>query len=146
MANLKDLKVRIDSVKSTRKITSAMKMVAAAKLRRAQEQAVSSRPYAQRMERMLGSLAEAAAGQAGAPKLLAGPGADQTHLGVVATADRGLSGGSNSAILREARPLISRLPGDANTVTLPCDGRNGRDPPHPATAAMITGGSEDKPA
>src|SRR3546814_14316831 len=111
MANLKDLKVRIDSVKSTRKITSAMKMVAAAKLRRAQEQAVSSRPYAQRMERMLGSLAEAAAGQAGAPKLLAGPGADQPHLVVVATPNRGPCGGSNASIWRGWGARIPRPPG-----------------------------------
>src|SRR3546814_2600001 len=122
MANLKDLKVRIDSVKSTRKITSAMKMVAAAKLRRAQEQAEASRPYAQRMERMLGSLAAAAAGQAGAPRLLAGSGDDQTHLVVVATADRGLCGGFNSSIVRAARRLIRRLQGDGKTVKVLCVG------------------------
>src|SRR3546814_12960074 len=104
MANLKDLKVRIDSVKSTRKITSAMKMVAAAKLRRAQEQAVSPRPYAQRMERMPGSPADAAAGQAGAPTALAGPGADPNHLVVAASADRGLRGGFNLPILRREPP------------------------------------------
>lgn len=127
MPNLKDLKVRIDSVKSTRKITSAMKMVAAAKLRRAEEAAEASRPYAQRMERMLGSLAGAAAGQAGAPKLLAGTGSDQTHLIVVATADRGLCGGFNASIVREARRMVRRLLDDGKTVKLLCVGRKGRD-------------------
>ncbi|WP_193367095.1 F0F1 ATP synthase subunit gamma [Pelagibius marinus] len=127
MPNLKDLKVRIDSVKSTRKITSAMKMVAAAKLRRAQEQAEASRPYAQRMERMLGSLAAAAAGQAGAPKLLAGSGSDDTHLILVATADRGLCGGFNTSIVREARRMIRSLLDDGKTVKILCVGRKGRD-------------------
>ena len=127
MPNLKDLKVRIDSVKSTRKITSAMKMVAAAKLRRAQEQAEASRPYAQRMDRMLGSLAAAAAGQAGAPKLLAGSGSDQTHLILVATADRGLCGGFNSSIVREARNLARELMDQGKTVKFFCIGRKGRD-------------------
>jgi F-type H+-transporting ATPase subunit gamma len=148
MANLKDLKVRIDSVKSTRKITSAMKMVAAAKLRRAQEQAVASRPYAQRMERMLGSLAAAAAGQAGAPKLLAGSGADQTHLVVVATADRGLCGGFNSSIVREARRLIRKLTADGKTVKILCVGRKGRDQLRRDYGSLIVGTIEDvaKPA
>ena len=127
MPNLKDLKVRIDSVKSTRKITSAMKMVAAAKLRRAQEQAEASRPYAQRMDRMLGSLAAAAAGQAGAPKLLAGSGGDQTHLLLVATADRGLCGGFNSSIVREARRTAYALLEQGKTVKFFCIGRKGRD-------------------
>ncbi len=127
MPNLKDLKVRIDSVKSTRKITSAMKMVAAAKLRRAQEQAEASRPYAQRMERMLGSLAAAAQGQAGAPKLLAGSGKDETHLIVVATADRGLCGGFNTSIVREARRLAADLQGKGQRVNVLCVGRKGRD-------------------
>jgi F-type H+-transporting ATPase subunit gamma len=148
MANLKDLKVRIDSVKSTRKITSAMKMVAAAKLRRAQEQAVASRPYAQRMERMLGSRAAAAAGQAGAPKLLAGSGADQTHLVVVATADRGLCGGFNSSIVREARRLIRKLTADGKTVKILCVGRKGRDQLRRDYGSLIVGTIEDvaKPA
>ena len=148
MANLKDLKVRIDSVKSTRKITSAMKMVAAAKLRRAQEQALASRPYAQRMERMLGSLAAAAAGQAGAPKLLAGSGADQTQLVVVATADRGLCGGFNSSIVREARRLIRKLTADGKTVKILCVGRKGRDQLRRDYGSLIVGTIEDvaKPA
>jgi F-type H+-transporting ATPase subunit gamma len=125
-----------------------MKMVAAAKLRRAQEQAVASRPYAQRMERMLGSLAAAAAGQAGAPKLLAGSGADQTHLVVVATADRGLCGGFNSSIVREARRLIRKLTADGKTVKILCVGRKGRDQLRRDYNSLIVGTVEDvaKPA
>ena len=148
MPNLKDLKVRIDSVKSTRKITSAMKMVAAAKLRRAQEQAEASRPYAQRMERMLGSLAAAAAGQAGAPKLLAGTGNEQTHLILVATADRGLCGGFNSSIVREARRMIRGLVNDGKTVKIFCVGRKGRDQLRRDYGSMIIKTVEDvaKPA
>ncbi len=143
MPNLKDLKVRIDSVKSTRKITSAMKMVAAAKLRRAQEQAEASRPYAQRMERMLGSLAAAAAGQAGAPKLLAGTGKDDTHLILVATADRGLCGGFNTSIVREARRIIRGLVSDGKTVKILCVGRKGRDQLRRDYASMIVDTIED---
>jgi F-type H+-transporting ATPase subunit gamma len=127
MANLKDLKVRIASVKSTQKITSAMKMVAAAKLRRAQEQAEASRPYAERMERMLGSLAASVAGHDGAPPLLQGTGRDEVHLIVVGTADRGLCGGFNSSIVREARRLIPRLTDQGKRVKLLCVGRKGRD-------------------
>ena len=127
MANLKDLRVRIASVKSTQKITSAMKMVAAAKLRRAQEQAEASRPYAVRMERMLGSLAASMAGQEGAPPLFKGTGKDDVHLIVVGTADRGLCGGFNSSIVREARRLIQSLGGRGKTVKLLCVGRKGRD-------------------
>jgi F-type H+-transporting ATPase subunit gamma len=127
MASLKDLRVRIASVKSTQKITSAMKMVAAAKLRRAQEQAEASRPYAERMERMLGSLAVSVAGQDGAPPLLKGTGKDEVHLIVVGTADRGLCGGFNSSIVREARQMIRALDGEGKTVKLLCVGRKGRD-------------------
>jgi F-type H+-transporting ATPase subunit gamma len=127
MASLKDLRIRIDSVKSTQKITSAMKMVAAAKLRRAQEHAEASRPYADRMERMLGSLAEAVAGRAGAPKLLAGSGRDDVHLIVVATADRGLCGAFNSSIVREARRQIAELADSGHQVKILCIGRKGRD-------------------
>jgi len=143
MPNLKDLKVRIDSVKSTRKITSAMKMVAAAKLRRAEEAAQASRPYAQRMERMLGSLAAAAAGQAGAPKLLAGTGNDDTHLIVVATADRGLCGGFNTSIVREARRMIRSLVSDGKTVKILCVGRKGRDQLRRDYGSMIVDTIED---
>ena len=100
MASLKDLRNRIRSVRSTQKITSAMKMVAASRLRRAQEQALAARPYAERMERMLGSLAGNLRNQPNASKLLAGTGSDQTHLLLVATSDRGLAGGFNATILR----------------------------------------------
>ncbi len=127
MPSLKDLRVRIGSVKSTQKITSAMKMVAAAKLRRAQEQAEASRPYAERMERMLSSLAEGAADRPGAPPLLAGNGKDQIHLVVVATADRGLCGGFNGNIAREARRRIEDLLQKGKTVKILCVGRKGRD-------------------
>ncbi|NIA68282.1 F0F1 ATP synthase subunit gamma [Pelagibius litoralis] len=143
MPNLKDLKVRIDSVKSTRKITSAMKMVAAAKLRRAQEQAEASRPYAERMDRMLGSLAAAAAGQAGAPKLLAGSGSDQIHLILVATADRGLCGGFNTSIVREARRMAHTLIDQGKTVKFFCIGRKGRDQLRRDFGSMIIGTVED---
>ncbi len=127
MANLKDLRVRIASVKSTQKITAAMKMVAAAKLRRAQEAAEASRPYAERMERMVGSLALSAASRDGAPKMLAGTGKDEVHLIVVGTADRGLCGGFNSNIVREARRDITALRHAGKTVKILCVGRKGRD-------------------
>src|ERR1051325_6980593 len=103
MPSLKDLRNRIRSVRSTQKITSAMKMVAASRLRRAQEQAEAARPYAQRMERVLGSLAGRMAGLPGAPSLLAGTGKDDVHLLVVATSDRGLARGVKPSLLREAR-------------------------------------------
>ncbi|MFQ5467599.1 MAG: F0F1 ATP synthase subunit gamma [Kiloniellaceae bacterium] len=127
MPNLKDLRIRIASVKSTQKITSAMKMVAAAKLRRAQEQVEAARPYAERMERMLGSLAESTAKQDGAPPLLAGTGDDQVHLVVVGTADRGLCGAFNSSIVRAAHRAIEQLIADGKTVKILCIGRKGRD-------------------
>ena len=127
MPSLKDLRLRIASVRSTQKITSAMKMVAAAKLRRAQEHVEAARPYAERMERMLGSLAQATAGQEGASKLLAGTGRSDVHLFVVGTADRGLCGGFNSSIVREARRAIEALIKDGKTVKILCVGRKGRD-------------------
>lgn len=127
MANLKDLKIRIDSVKSTRKITSAMKMVAAAKLRRAQDAAESARAYSQRMDTVLRSLAGSFAGVEGGPELLAGNGQDQTHLLVVFTSDRGLCGGFNGTIVRETRRLIHELRGKGKTVKLLCVGRKGGD-------------------
>ena len=114
MPSLKDLRNRINSVKSTRKITSAMKMVSAAKLRRAQELAEAGRPYADRMNRMIAALASAATG-GDAPRLLAGSGAEQTHLLVVMTADRGLCGGFNSSITRAARAAIRPLQADGKT-------------------------------
>src|SRR5215470_14107993 len=99
MPSLKDLRIRINSVKSTQKITSAMKMVAAAKLRRAQEQAEAARPYGERMEAVLRALAASMAGRPGAPALLIGTGKDDVHLVVVMTADRGLCGAFNSSIV-----------------------------------------------
>ena len=127
MPSLKDLKVRINSVKSTQKITSAMKMVAAAKLRRAQEQAEAARPYAERMERVLGSLAAGLAGRDDAPPLLVGTGREAKHLVVVMTSDRGLCGGFNSTIVRGARRLIRDLLGKDRQVKILCVGRKGRD-------------------
>ena len=125
MPSLKDLRMRIDSVKSTQKITSAMKMVAAAKLRRAQEQAEAARPYAERMERMLGSLAGSMASNEGASPLLAGTGKQDVHLLVVMTSDRGLCGAFNSSIVREARRMITELHGDGKEVKILCVGRKG---------------------
>jgi F-type H+-transporting ATPase subunit gamma len=127
MASLKDLRGRIASVQATRKITSAMKMVAAAKLRRAQEQAEAARPFAERMEIMLSSLGGSVKGSPGAPALIAGTGSDQTHLIVVATADRGLCGGFNVNIVRRARQLIQKLEAEGKTVKILCVGRKGRD-------------------
>jgi|SRR5690242_13239646 F-type H+-transporting ATPase subunit gamma len=127
MATLKELRLRIRSVRSTQKITSAMKMVAASRLRRAQEQAEAARPYSQRMERMLGSLAANLRGMVNAPPLLAGTGKDQTHLVVVATSDRGLAGGFNASILREARRVIRDAVASGKTVKIITIGRKGRD-------------------
>ena len=127
MPSLKDLRLRIRSVRSTQKITSAMKMVAASRLRRAQEQAEAARPYAQRMERVLGSLSARMAGLPGAPALLVGSGKEETHLIVVATSDRGLAGGFNASILREARRRIREIEATGNKVMLLIIGRKGRD-------------------
>src|SRR5258708_8455832 len=127
MPSLKDLRNRIRSVRSTQKITAAMKLVAASRLRRAQEQAEAARPYAQRMERVLASLAGRMAGQPGAPPLLAGTGKDDVHLVVVATSDRGLAGGFNSSILPEARRRIRELDNAGKTVKILTIGRKGRD-------------------
>jgi F-type H+-transporting ATPase subunit gamma len=127
MASLKDLRNRIASVKATRKITKAMQMVAAAKLRRAQEAAVAARPYSERMAVVLANLAGAVAGQAGAPQLLAGTGKDQTHLLVVATAERGLCGGFNSSIVRLAREHADRLMAQGKTVKIMTVGKKGND-------------------
>ena len=127
MASLKDLRNRIASVKATRKITKAMQMVAAAKLRRAQEAAVSARPYSERMATVLGNLASAVAGKDGAPKLLAGTGADQVHLLVVATAERGLCGGFNSSIARLAREHADKLIAAGKTVKIFTVGKKGND-------------------
>jgi F-type H+-transporting ATPase subunit gamma len=127
MASLKDLRNRIASVKATQKITKAMQMVAAAKLRRAQEAAEAARPYAERMDRVLANLSTGMAGRDDAPALLAGTGSDQVHLVIVATADRGLCGGFNSSISRLARQRILRLIGEGKTVKIVTVGRKGRD-------------------
>jgi F-type H+-transporting ATPase subunit gamma len=127
MPSLKDLRNRIGSVKQTQKITSAMKLVAASKLRRAQEQAEASRPFAERMSAMLANLGASVAAMEGAPPLLAGTGRDQVHLLVVATADRGLCGGFNSSIARGARTRIRELREAGKEVKVLCVGRKGRD-------------------
>ncbi len=127
MPSLKDLRVRITSVKSTQKITSAMKMVAAAKLKRAQVAAEQGRPYAQSMERMLANLLGSIPSLEHAPKLLAGHGTDQKHLLVVITSDRGLAGGFNANIAREARRRMNALQRDGKEVKLLMIGRKGRD-------------------
>jgi F-type H+-transporting ATPase subunit gamma len=125
MPSLKDLKNRIGSVKNTRKITSAMKMVAASKLRRAQDNAVAARPYATRMARMIESLCRDLVVSDAMPKLLTGTGKDEVYLLVVVTSDRGLCGGFNGAIVREARRLIRALEGEGKKVKLLCIGRKG---------------------
>ena len=126
MPSLKDLKTRINSVKSTQKITSAMKMVAAAKLRRAQDSAERGRPYADRMQQIINSLA-AKADPSSAPQLLVGNGKDSTHLLVVVSADRGLCGGFNGAITRQTRAEVARLRGEGKTVKLLMVGRKSAD-------------------
>lgn len=127
MASLKALRGRINSVKSTRKITSAMKMVAASKLKRAQTQAEAARPYAERMQRMLAALASSAQGSPSAPKMLVGTGQDKVQLLVVVTADRGLAGAFNTNVGRAARNAIQRLEDEGKTVKVITVGRKGRD-------------------
>ena len=127
MASLKDMRNRIASVKATRKITKAMQMVAAAKLRRAQEAATAARPYAQRMDRVLANLNKRITNKEGVSPLLVGTGKDQTHLLVVMTAERGLCGGFNSNIARRARVDIARLTREGKTVKILCVGRKGAD-------------------
>ena len=118
MPNLKDLKNRIASVKSTRKITKAMQMVAAAKLRRAQEAAEQSRPYTERFNAVMGQLAASVGGSDTAPRLLSGTGSDQVHLLVVMTAERGLCGGFNSNIAKLARVKTEKLLAEGKTVKI----------------------------
>ncbi len=127
MPNLKDLKTRIDSVKSTRKITKAMQMVAAAKLRRAQEAAEAGRPYAERMNAVMANLAGASASADNAPKLLAGSGDNQVHLLVVATSERGLCGGFNSSIAKLARAKAKELIAAGKAVKIITVGKKGRE-------------------
>src|SRR3989337_984794 len=126
MASLKALKIRIGSVKSTQKITKAMKMVAAAKLRRAQQGAEAGRPYSTRMAEVVSSLASRVAITSESPKLLAGTGKDDTHLIVVVTSDRGLAGAFNSNIVRAARRKADALIKDGKTVLFYIVGRKGR--------------------
>jgi len=125
MPSLKDLRNRIASVKATQKITKAMQMVAAAKLRRAQSAAEAARPYASRMEAVLANLATALRGREGGPPLMVGTGNDKAHLLVVCTAERGLCGAFNSAIVRLAREHINRLLADGKQVKILCVGRKG---------------------
>ena len=127
MPSLKELKNRIASVKSTQKITKAKQMVAAAKLRRAEDRATESRPYTERMEAVLANLAANAEGSPNAPKLLSGTGKDETHLLIVATADKGLCGGFNSSIVRLAREHIVKLQGEGKKVRIITVGRKGAE-------------------
>jgi F-type H+-transporting ATPase subunit gamma len=127
MPSLKDLKNRIESVKNTRKITKAMQMVAAAKLRRAQEAAEAGRPYAERFNAVLGSLASSVGGSDSAPMLLRGTGSDQTHLLVVMTAERGLCGGFNSNIAKLAKQHAADLVAAGKTIKIITVGKKGRD-------------------
>src|SRR6195952_1633314 len=126
MASLKEMRSRIGSVKATQKITKALQMVAAAKLRRSQDAAQNARPYAERMAAVIANLAAGVSGE-GAPKLLVGTGSDQRHLVVVATSDRGLAGGFNSSIVRAAREKISRLLNEGKDVRVLTVGRKARD-------------------
>jgi F-type H+-transporting ATPase subunit gamma len=127
MASLKALKIRINSVKSTQKITKAMKMVAAAKLKRAQEAAEASRPYAERLEKVVSSIASKVIVTAQSPKLLAGTGKDDVHLFVVATSDKGLAGAFNTNIVRLARKRAEELTAAGKTVKFYCIGKKGKD-------------------
>jgi len=125
MASLKDMRVRIASTKATQKITKAMQMVAASKLRRAQTAAEAARPYAEKMDTVISNIASAAAGSPGAPALLAGTGRDQVHLLLVCTGERGLSGAFNSSIVRLARERAQSLVGQGKEVKIFCVGRKG---------------------
>ena len=127
MPSLKALRTRIASVKSTQKITSAMKMVAASKLRRAQQQAEAARPYAVRMERMVAALSASVAGSPSAPQLLIGTGQDKVHLLIAVTADRGLAGAFNTNIGRATRLAARKLEAEGKTVKILTVGRKGRD-------------------
>jgi F-type H+-transporting ATPase subunit gamma len=127
MASLKAIRTRIASVTATRKITKAMQMVAASRLRRAQDAVTAARPYAEKMNSVIASLAAGLEGNPGAPTLLVGNGSDKVHLLIVATADRGLCGGFNTNIARLARQKILELQGDGKQVKLLTVGRKGRD-------------------
>ncbi|KPF44982.1 F0F1 ATP synthase subunit gamma [Rhizobium sp. AAP43] len=137
MPSLKDLKNRIASVKATQKITKAMKMVAAAKLRRAQEAAEAARPYSQRMGAVLANIAQAVGSDDSAPRLMTGTGKDDVHLLVVCTAERGLCGGFNSSIARFARDHARKLLAEGKTVKIFCVGKKGYDSLRREFAGMI---------
>jgi F-type H+-transporting ATPase subunit gamma len=143
MASLKSLKTRIKSVRSTQKITSAMKMVAASRLRRAQDAAIAARPYAERMERMVASVLSNPAVAANGPRLLAGTGKDNIQLLIPVTSDRGLAGGFNATIARETRRRIAQLESQGKTVKLFCVGRKGAQSLRRDHASKIIGMVED---
>lgn len=143
MASLKTLKTRIKSVRSTQKITSAMKMVAASRLRRAQEAAEAARPYAVRMERMVASVLASPGIAENGPRLLAGTGKDNVQLLIPVTSDRGLAGGFNATIIRETRRRIALLEGQGKTVKLLCVGRKGAAALRRDYGAKIVGTAED---
>ncbi|MEQ8178472.1 MAG: F0F1 ATP synthase subunit gamma [Amphiplicatus sp.] len=142
MPSLKSLKNRIASVKSTKKITKAMQMVASAKLRRAEEAARAARPYTERMEAVMANLTASAKDNPNAPKLLSGTGSDKTHLLIVATADKGLCGGFNSSIVRLARERIVKLQGEGKTVKIITVGRKGNDQLKRLYSHLIIGKSD----
>jgi F-type H+-transporting ATPase subunit gamma len=135
MPSLKSFRLRIRSVQSTQKITKAMKMVAAAKLRRAQEQAMAARPYAEAMDKVLAALGQSFKGTG--PRLLAGTGSDKVQLVIVATSDRGLCGAFNSSIVREARRVVRQMLADGKTVKILAVGRKARDQLRRDFAPMI---------
>lgn len=139
MPNLKDLKNRIASVKSTRKITKAMQMVAAAKLRRAQDAAEASRPYTERFNAVLGALSTSVGGSDSAPRLLAGTGKDDVQLLVVMTAERGLCGGFNSSIVKLAKTRIAELQAAGKTVKVLTVGKKGREQLNREFGALLIG-------
>ena len=142
MASLKDMRVRIASTKATQKITKAMQMVAASKLRRAQTAAEAARPYAERMDAVITNIAGAAAGSGTAPALLAGTGSDKVHLLLVCTGERGLSGAFNSSIVRLARERALSLMNQGKEVKFFCVGRKGYDPPLRHFEKQIVGHTE----
>jgi len=143
MANLKTLKTRIKSVRSTQKITSAMKMVAASRLRRAQDAAVAARPYAERMERMVASVLSSPGIAENGPRLLAGTGSDKVQLLIPVTSDRGLAGGFNATVIRETRRRIALLEGQGKIVKIFCVGRKGAQALRRDHASKIVGAVED---
>lgn len=143
MPSLKSLKNRIKSVKSTQKITKAMKMVAASKLKRARDAAEASRPYAEKMEAMLARVSASVAGSADAPKLMTGSGADQKHLLIVCAADRGLCGAFNTTIIRATRRRVADLQAQGKSVSLYCVGKKAYELLGPEHKALVVGKTQD---